>query len=269
MSMGSGGWRRGVLCGLAVAALCTGGAAADGAALGSSPRAMSPNPTEQSYGTRLQETALGSYAADGMRLAAGTDIAIECGGHLVNPLPGGPITEADVRQVFAGDVEIVAVELSCAQLFDLLEYGVGTAQIDEAERLNKSSGSDCFPQISGFSFEFDVSQLPGRRLRRVELEGGGGLPTASLLEDLLDGSLGYAGLSGVEGRLVGRQRELLTAHIAAQGQVAVPKGGRITMVGASDATLYDTLQIGVLLPYILLAVVLVRLLWRRRWRETS
>lgn len=260
---------------MAAALLCTGTAFAAAPVIGNSPRAMSPNPTRQSYGARFQETALGSYVADGMRLAAGTDIAIECGGHLVNTLPGGDITEEDVHRVFAGDVEVMAVELTCRQLFDLLEYGVGTAQIDEAEELDLSTGSDCFPQISGFSFGFDVSQLPGRRLRWVELdqEGeisreDGRLITAAMPEDLLSGTLGYAGLMDVEGRIVDRQRALLAAHIADQGQVSIPADGRITMVGTTGNTLYDSLQIGTLLPYILLIAVLFRLAWRRtRWKR--
>ena len=264
------------LCALAAALLCTGTAYAAAPVIGSSPRAMSPNPTQQSCGARFQETALGSYVADGMRLAAGTDIAIECGGHLVSSLPGGKITEEDVRRVFAGDVEVVAVELTCRQLFDLLEYGVGAAQIDEAEQLDLSSGSDCFPQISGFTFEFDVSQLPGQRLRRVELDQGGEISrederliTAAIPEDLLSGALGYAGLTGVGGRTVNRQGALLASHIAGQGQVSIPTGGRITMVGTADNTLYNTFQIGTQLPYILLIAVLFRLAWRKTRRKRA
>lgn len=275
MTMGRS-FKRRALCAMAAALLCTGTAYAAAPAIGNSPRAMSPNPTRQSYGARFQETALGSYVADGMRLAAGTDIAIECGGHLENSLPGGDIAEEDVRRVFAGDVEIVAVELTCRQLFDLLEYGVGSAQIDEAEQLDLSSGSDCFPQISGFSFEFDVSQLPGRRLRRVELDQGGEISrederliTAAIPEDLRSGTLGYAGLMDAEGRIVDRQRSLLASHIADQGQVSIPADGRIIMVGAADNTLYNSLQIGTLLPYILLIAVLFRLAWRKTRRKRA
>lgn len=241
------------------------------AAVGESPRAMSPNPTSQSYGARLEETALGSFVADGMRESAGTDIAIECGGHLVNSLPGGAITEEDVRRVFAGDVEILRVELTCPQLFDLLEFAVGAARIDGAERLDAASGGDCFPQISGFSLEFDVSQLPGRRVRRVELDGAGPIRreegrtlTAALPRDLLDGTLGYRGLEALAGSPVGRQGELLVRYVRAQGRVDIPAGGRIAMVGSSDGTLYESLSLGTLLPYLLLAAALLRLLWRRR-----
>ncbi len=263
-----GGWgRRGLLWSLA-AALCAGGASAAAPAIGTSPRAMSPNPTERSLGARLQETALGSYAADAMRFGAGTDIAIGCGGQLACSLPGGAITAEDARRVFAGDMELVSAELTCPQLFALLEYGVGEARIDESERLDPASGSDWFPQISGFSFTFDVSQAPGRRVRQVTLEGGEPLRredsrtlTAALPRALLDGAPCCAGL---EGRPAGRQDELLAAHIAAQGTVVIPAEGRITMVGSTEDTLYERLRIEPLLPYLLLVTVLFRLTWRRR-----
>ena len=140
--------------------------AAEETVIGSSTGAMSPRVTVRSYGARLQETALGCYVADAMRAGAGTDIAVECGGHLVNSLPGGSLTMEDAEAVFAGDLEVAAVEITAGQLFDLLEYAVGNAEIDEAERLDPESASDRFPQISGFSFEFDVSQLAGRRIRQ-------------------------------------------------------------------------------------------------------
>lgn len=241
------------------------------AIIGTGERAMSPKMTSQSCGARLGETALGSYAADSMRTGSGADIAILCGGDLVNSLPGGPLTQEDARGVFAQDLEVAVTELTPAQLFDLLEYAVGTAQIDENERLDRSSGSDCFPQISGFSFEFDVSQLPGRRLRRITLADGTRLDredpgslTAALPRNMLDGTLGFSMLEGLDCRVIGTQSELLIRHIQEQEQVAIPETGRISMVGAADDTLYSSLHLGTILPYVILLVVLVRLAWRKR-----
>lgn len=265
------------LLALAAAASCTTAVRAEsGAAIGTSERAMSPNMTTQSYGARLEETALGCYVADGMRSGCGTDIAIECGGHLVRSLPGGTLTEEDTRAVFAGDLEVAVVELTADQLFDLLEYAVGELQIDEAERLDRESGSDRFPQVSGFSFEFDVSQLPGRRLRRVTLADGTELSrgdprilTAALPMDMLDGTLGFSMLEGLDCRAAGTQSELLIRHIREEGQVTLPRTGRITMVGSEEDTLFESLNIGYFLPYILLLVVLFRLVWRKRRGKTD
>lgn len=250
------------------AALCIGGASASAPSIGESPRAMSPNPTRQSLGAQLQETALGSYAADALRAGAGADIAVLGGGQLVRSLPGGAVTAEDAERVFSGDGAVVTVELTCRQLFDLLEFGVGSAQIDDAERVDPNSGSPWFPQVSGFSFTFDVSQLPGRRVRQVMLESGETLHredacvlTAALPRTLLDSAPCCAGL---EGRAAGELGQLLAAYIAAQGTVAIPALGRITMVGSAEDTLYERFQIGTLLPYILLVAVLLKLAWRKR-----
>lgn len=259
--------RQVLLWGLA-AGLCISGTSASAPSIGESPRAMSPNPTRQSLGAQLQETALGSYAADAVRAGTGTDIAILCGGQLSRSLPGGAVTAQDAEQVFSGDGEVVTVELTCQQLFDLLEFGVGSARIDDAERVDRGSGSEWFPQVSGFSFSFDISQLSGRRIRQVTLDSGEALHrtdphvlTAALPRALLDAAPCCAGL---EGRPAGEPGRLLCAHITAQGTVSIPALGRITMVGSAENTLYEHFQIGTLLPYILLVAVLLRLAWRKR-----
>lgn len=237
---------------------------------------MSPRVTSQSYGARQQEVPLGSYVADGMRNAAGTDIAIECGGHLVKALPGGEVTEEDARAVFAGDLEIAVVELTPALLYDLLEYAVGYGQIDEMEKLVVDSGFDGFPQISGFSFEFDVSQLSGRRLREVTLDNGQELSrvddlvlTAAVPADMLDGSLGFAMLEGLDYEVIGTQSELLIGHIREQGQIVVPDKGRITMLGFEQKTIYEKWSIGMYLPYVILIILLFRLPWRNKRKRSA
>lgn len=262
-----------ICCVVASAVLCMTGAGAS--AVGASEGAMSPRATAKSYGARLQETPLGSFVADGMRLAAGADIAIECGGHLVKALPGGTIMEEDARAVFAANLELAVVELTAAQLFDLLEYAVGFAQIDQNEQLDEDTGFDGFPQISGFSFAFDVSQKAGNRLREVTLGDGTVLSREDQLilravvpVDMLDGALGFTMLEGLPYEVVGRQQETLIAYIAGQGQVIAPEMGRITMVGSAGVTLYQSLKVGTWLPYVILLILLIRLPWRsKRKRE--
>lgn len=265
-----------ILAAVVFGLLCLTEVWAESPAIGTSERAMSPKMTAQSYGARLEETALGNYIADGMRLAGGADIAIECGGHLVKSLPGGTLTEADACAVFSGDLEIAVIELTPDLLFDLLEYAVGEPQIDESERLDRDTGSDRFPQISGFSFEFDVSQLPGRRLRQVKLADGTELSRGDQLTleaavpmDMLDGTLGFFMLEGLDYRTIGSQLELLIRHIREEGQVTIPETGRITMVGSAEDTLYESLHIGYFLPYILLLVILFRLIWRKRKKQKT
>lgn len=255
-----------VLCFLTVAR-----ASAETTIIGTSKRAMSPNMTSQSFGAKLEETALGCYVADSMRLGSDAEIAIVCGGNLSESLPGGSLTAEDARSVFSGDQEVAVIELTPAQLFDLLEYAVSTVRIDEAELLDRSSGSDCFPQISGFSFEFDVSQMPGQRLRLVTLEDGTKLSresqknlTVALPMDALDGTLDFPMLQGLPYKTAGRLSELLIMHIQDQGEIVIPEVGRIHMIGTADDTIYNSLHVGSFLPYVILLVVLVRLVWRSR-----
>ena len=262
------------LCGFAAALLCV--TAASAAPIASSKGAMSPRVTSQSYGARLQETALGGFVADAMRASAGADIAIECGGHLVKALPGGSITEADVRAVFSGDLELAAVELAASQLFDLLEYAVSYAQIDDSEQLDRDTGFDGFPQISGFSFEFDVSQKAGKRLRGIVLDDGTELTRDSariiravVPADMLDGSLGFSMLEGLPYEVVGRQGDTLVSYVAAQGEIQPPATDRITMLGAEGETLYQSLKVGTWLPYAILLILLFRLPWRSRRRRRT
>jgi len=267
---------RAALCAMAVVLLCSGTAWGAEDILGESPGAMSPNMTRRSLGARLEETALGDYVADALRLGSGADLAIECGGHLVRSLPGGTLTEAEVRGVFAQDLEVIVAELTAEQLFRTLEYAVGPLRLDEAEGLDRDSAADCFPQISGFSFEFDVSQLPGRRVRRVVLADGQeldpedqGIWTVAMPEDMADGSLGFPLAEEAICRRVGRQWELLADHVRGQGSVVIPRTGRIVMVGSAEDTLYEMLGLRELLPYILVVVLLFRFLMGRRKKQNT
>ena len=44
-----------------------------------------------------------------------------------------------------------------------MEQAVSGTAIDAAERIDPARGSDAFPQTSGFSFTYDISQVLGRR----------------------------------------------------------------------------------------------------------
>lgn len=247
-------------------------AGAAGSVLGSSEGAMSPNVTSRSYGARLQETALGCYVADSLRAGTGAQLSIVCGGLLVQSLPGGTITAGDVQAVFRQNQPVRVVTIQAQTLFQVLEQAVSHARLGEDEQLDPESGADQFPQISGFSFVFDVSQLPGRRVREVVLEDGTVLErtdtrsfTLAVPEDMVDGTLGFSALEDALGAAAGTLSGWLARHIQDQGQVRIPETGRITMLGAAHS-LFEQFHMGALLPYVLLLVLLIRLPWlRRRW----
>ena len=236
------------------------------AVLGTSTRSMSPKQTSQSYGARLQETALGNLVADGMRAQSGAQIAIACGGNLVKALGGGEITREDVQAVFAADERIGVVEMTADCLFDVLEEAVGQVRIDEREWLDADSGFDGFPQISGFSFTYDASQLAGNRVRTVRLDDGTALSrdaerllTVALPESMTEGTLGFSMLRELPVRYSGTQAQALADHISALGEVTPPKTGRITVLGTTERTIYSALHVGSFLPYLIILILLIRL----------
>lgn len=239
---------------------------AAGEVLGTGVRSMSPRKTSQSYGARLQETALGNLTADGMREAGGACIAIACGGNLVGTLEGGAITLEDVRAVFARDERIGVVEITADCLFDVLEEAVGQIRIDEQERLDADSGFDGFPQISGFSFTYDASQIAGCRVRTVRLDDetvltrdSQQLLTAVLPESMTDGTLGFSMLTGCSVQYCGTQVQALADHISVLGEITPPETGRITVLGTVERTIYNTFHVGSILPYAIILILLIRL----------
>ncbi|WP_191398143.1 5'-nucleotidase C-terminal domain-containing protein [Flavonifractor sp. An306] len=265
-----------LLCWMLVCFLPLSAAGAASPVLGSSTGAMSPNRTTQSYGAQLQETALGCYVADSLRAGTGAQLSIICGGLLVQSLPGGTITSDDVKAVFQQDQPVLVVTIQAEALFQLLEQAVSYAQLGEDELLDPDSSAEQFPQISGFSFVFDVSQLPGRRVREITLEDGSPLErtdtrsfTLAVPRNMTDGTLGFSVLEGAAGTAAGTLSELLSSYVQGQGQVIIPETGRITMLGSAGQTLFEQFHMGAQLPYVLLLILLIRLPWRRRRQQAS
>lgn len=241
------------------------------AVLGVSESAMSPRRTSESYGARVTETSLGNLVADAFRSRSGSKVAVECGGHLIESLPGGEITEAEVYGVFADNLEVGVTELPVSLFFKVLEHAVGQTAIDAAEKIDPESGFDGFPQISGFRLVYDVSQPAGERVRQITLDDGTELAptdektiTLAAPADMLSGEMGFDMLQGVECRAVGTEAGLLAAYIAAQpGTLARPDTGRLQAVGTADNSIFRNLKLGQFLPYAILVILLVTL--PRQW----
>lgn len=235
--------------------------------LGVSEGAMSPRRTSVSYGSRVEETAMGSFVADAFRVETGAAVAVVCGGHLKESLPGGELTKTSVYGVFEEDHTVGMAELPVGLFFEVLEHAVGQTAIDEAERIDPNSGFDGFPQVSGFRFTYDASQPAGERVREVTLDDGRSLSatdqgtvTLAAPEDLLRGELGFTMLRGTTYSEVGTEAELLAAYIASwPGEITRPDIGRIQVVGTADNSIYRNLGLGNFLPYIILIALLVTL----------
>jgi len=113
------------------------------------------------YNIRTQEMPLGNMIADATRLATGADIAFENGGGMRDILAAGEVTRGDVIAVLPFGNYVHVLEISPAQLREALENGVS--------HMPEPSGR--FPQISGFSFTFDVESPVGSRVKSIVFQG--------------------------------------------------------------------------------------------------
>jgi 5'-nucleotidase len=118
-----------------------------------------------SHSVRTKETDIGNFIADAYRNAVGADIGFVNGGSIradlsYNP---GPLTKRDVLSMLPFNNPIVKVEVTGKTLMEILEHSVArSAEDNEPGR---------FPQISGMSFTFDGSKLPGQRIVEVMVCG--------------------------------------------------------------------------------------------------
>jgi 5'-nucleotidase/UDP-sugar diphosphatase len=105
--------------------------------------------------SRNQETALGNLIADAMRatdLGDGrtADIAMHNDGGIRTDLDAGPITYAEIYAVLPFDNSLVGLDLTGAQVREMLENGL------------TNSGSQI--QVSGLTFSYSLNKSNGRRV---------------------------------------------------------------------------------------------------------
>ena len=114
------------------------------------------------------ECTMGNAVADAVRKYLNTDIAIVCGGDFKANLPAGDITWDELRSAFSEHQTLATTVVTISQLREILEVGVSHIQLNEAERIDVPlSVYDGFPQISGFSFQYDVTEPAGRRVYAI------------------------------------------------------------------------------------------------------
>lgn len=111
---------------------------------------------------RGEETALGNLITDAMRAAdlgdgKRSDIALHNDGGIRADLDAGPITYAELYAVLPFDNTLVGIDLTGAQVKDMLEQGI-----------NDSSSEI---QISGLTFTYTMSRASGQRVTQVLVNG--------------------------------------------------------------------------------------------------
>ncbi|WP_054774764.1 bifunctional metallophosphatase/5'-nucleotidase, partial [Methylogaea oryzae] len=125
---------------------------------------------------RGRETALGNFLADVIRQRMGTDIAWVNGGSIrINDnIPPGPITNYHVAGIFYYDNDLVAMELTGAQILDVLRNSVS--------KVHRGDGR--FLHVSGLRFRYhaDGAEPPSYRIEAedVAVSGKGGKTYAPL-----------------------------------------------------------------------------------------
>ena len=224
-------------------------------------------------GYTCEATTLGSYAADTMRQAAGTDFAFLPSGLLGLNLQPGEVDEAALALSFPEDETVYSVTLTAEQLREVLALSGSRLTVNKAEQLDrKASQWGGFLQISGLRVTYNVPALPERRIWSVQLPDrtelnldGDFIYTAAVPASMLDATYGYGGILAQEGRAIGQLRELLARRIAAEGIDGEPEGIRVTLYGA---------RVNEIINYfppvlIILAVLLMAVFGGHKWRRSA
>lgn len=214
-------------------------------------------------GDRSAELSFGSFAADALRDAYGSDFAIWCVGELKQNLQAGDITYAALEQCIRYDRDTMAVQITPAQLKVLLEALFSHLVLNEKEQIDQAASDfDGYPEISGFTVRCDVSAPTGSRILSVVSEDGQELDlsddttlyTLSGSTELLSGLYGGDDLTSfVWKSLSENQRQIVASYISSLGTISSePSSGRITVIGARDNNL-----LGDVPPVFIIGVVLM------------
>lgn len=196
---------------------------------------------ERTQGSVYQETALGDLAADALKFVSGADAAVVCGGDLRAVLAAGDITWQDVNNVFSDNKNIATATVSAAWLYQMLETGVGNGLLGEDEKTDtEASAYDGFPQIAGITLEYDMSDLPGRRVKyayvgetALNRNDQTTLFTICATEEMLKGGFGYEAVS-YESLDMGLADSLADFLKGGEFTATTISGKRMTVLGTRD-----------------------------------
>eukprot|EP01135_Chromosphaera_perkinsii_P006758 Nk52_evm6s578 gene=Nk52_evmTU6s578 len=106
--------------------------------------------------SRTQETALGNFLCDILRMYYGTDVALLAGGTIRSDAVYGPgaITVGDILNILPFQDPAVVLALTGKDLREAIENGVSTYPAQEGR----------FPHVSGVKFSFDPKRPPMQRV---------------------------------------------------------------------------------------------------------
>ncbi len=113
------------------------------------------------------ETTLDHLLADALRDATGTEIALSNGFRFGNPLPPGPIREADLWNFYPVVTHLKTGKVTGRQLLDFWERELENVFAEDA---SKRFGG-WIPRPSGMSMTFEASAPAGQRVQEVFIQG--------------------------------------------------------------------------------------------------
>lgn len=227
--------------------------------------------TEDDHPGACKDVSLGSYAADTMLRAAGTDLAFLPSGLLGLNLQSGPVDDEALSLSLPMDEMVYIVSLTAVQLKELLEISAAPLVLDETEHLDRDASTwDGFLQVSGLHVIYDVPSLPGDKVYEVKLNDASEpdltdektVFTAAVTQSLLDGTYGYPLLTAA--REVGSLRELVAQRIASEGIAQEPDDNRIILYGAYENNIIDSFP-----PLLIIfVIILFAFFGGHKWRRS-
>ncbi|MEZ4608433.1 MAG: 5'-nucleotidase [Deinococcales bacterium] len=179
---------------------------------------------------RSKESNFGNMAADAVRLALNTDIAIINGGNLRSDTVYEPgiLTRRSVQETFPFNNLVMSISLTGAEVIAAIENGVSQAE----------NNAGRFPHVSGIRFVADLSKAPGSRLVEITLSNGDAIdPSASYsvatYDYLAGGGDGYEMMVNAP-RIINEAgaslvTEIVTNYIKANSPVAPQFDNRIVI----------------------------------------
>jgi 5'-nucleotidase len=110
---------------------------------------------------RAGETNLGNLTTDAMRYVTGADVAFTNGGGIRASIPIGDITKRDIITVFPFGNYVVTKKITGEALLQALEHGTS----------GYPAPTGSFTQVSGVTFNIDVTKPAGSRVSNVKVNG--------------------------------------------------------------------------------------------------
>ena len=178
------------------------------------------------------DTPLGNLITDAYRITMGTDIALEAGGSIAQPIYEGPLVGIDIfRAVGYGfnvhnglGYALTTFDMKGAEIWAGLEICLATIE----------SGDEYFPQVSGMSFKYSPGMPAGSRLLEVNINGEMIDPEATysvaanwFLATILQSDLFGFELQNYQEYPDSTEFQVLLGYVMEQGIIAPGTGGRI------------------------------------------